>query len=430
MSADPRKLYQAFDPRPLTAGEQTELYVDLSAVRGEDEVGGVAKYLADHMRLAQGPTCQLLTGQRGSGKSTELNRLKGLLSADSEKIYTVICDIDELLDRNDLDFPDLLLAIIRQLAQQLSKDLHITLKPAYFSDRFNELRNLLGAEIVPERLELETGLVTIVGTIKASPIWRAKIREALELKADSLLHAANDVIAQATQEVKQKGFAGLAILVDNTDHLVRRTGQQAEHLPGESLFIRRHPQVSALDCHVVYAVPLALAMSVRNRDLLSLYGRKTPVLGLTKLCDPNGTPFDAGMNKFREMIQKRVAFAGASLRDLLADDTVRDDVIRLSGGQPLELCAIIRDALVRELPIRKDAVAVVRREAQRAYNRWLERRHWEIIQKVRGGAQPIPDENNRDVLRDLLDGRALLYYRNDKEWVTVSPLVGPPPEGL
>jgi hypothetical protein len=430
MPVDLAKLYQAFDPAPLTAGQQTSLYVDLAAVRGEHEVGGIANSLAQHMRLANGPTCQLVTGHRGSGKSTELYRLQRELGEGSQKVFAVFCDIDQALNRNDLDFPDLLLAIVRQLAEQLKDKAGITLAPGYFQDRFGELVEFLGTDVALEKMELTYGLAKIVGTLKNSPKSRRIIRDMLEPKVDSLLHAANDLIATAKNELRDKGFTDLAIIVDNTDHMSRPNGESADPLPGKSLFISRYPEVSGFDCHTVYAVPLELAFSVCGSELKRLYGRTTPVVGIAKIQTRDGKPYAPGVNCFREVIAKRVAFAGATVSEVFGSDAVRDDLIARTGGQPLELCSLVRECMLGSLPIPSERLAEVARQEVRSYAKWLKRSHWGIIESIRAGKQPIPDDTNGAALRDLIEGRAILYHQNGDEGFSISPLVGPAPAGL
>ncbi len=66
------KLYNAFKPfEPLPAGDPK--YVDCQDVRKDADI---EQELGNRMRLADTNTCQLYSGHRGAGKSTELLRLK------------------------------------------------------------------------------------------------------------------------------------------------------------------------------------------------------------------------------------------------------------------------------------------------------------------------------------------------------------------
>jgi hypothetical protein len=65
-------IYNAFDPfRPLEPGDP--FYVVCNEVRGNDNV---LRELGRKIERSNQPTCQLYTGHRGVGKSTELKRLK------------------------------------------------------------------------------------------------------------------------------------------------------------------------------------------------------------------------------------------------------------------------------------------------------------------------------------------------------------------
>src|SRR5207253_4350589 len=114
---------------------QTDLYVDLDKERGD---GHVVQRLYKRITFGPRPTCQVLAGHKGSGKSTELLKLQQKLDTLTPKHFTVYFSVDEDLDRSDIDFPDLLLAIVGQMANQLRARAQIDLKPCYFAKRFAE----------------------------------------------------------------------------------------------------------------------------------------------------------------------------------------------------------------------------------------------------------------------------------------------------
>jgi len=262
------RVYRVFDPEPLQA-DQEDLYVNLDSVRGQADVVG---RLAKRIRLSKERTCQLLAGHHGSGKSTELKRLQRELENGDKRFFVVFCEAKSELDLNDVDFPEVLVAIVYQLARQLRERLGIELKPGYFKDRWERLKELLGTEVSFEGLELDAGMVKIAAAIKSSPDARAKVRRAMEPDTGNLLHAANDVIGKATQELIKKEFHGLVILVDDLDKIVLRPHSVAECSTAEYLFIHRHAQLSAFECHTVYSMPLALAYSVQEQKIANLYG--------------------------------------------------------------------------------------------------------------------------------------------------------------
>lgn len=425
MSYDLKRIYQVFDPAPLTEDE-TDLYVDLDEVRGSS---GLVNKLAQTIRLSGKPTCQLLAGHRGSGKSTELKRLQGKLESGPEKFFTVFCEILEDIEPNDVDFPDVLISIIRQMAEQFQKRLEIRLKPGYFKQRWEEIKNILGSDVDFTKAELGVGLAKFSAAIKSSPNTRLEIRKNLEPRTNSWIDAANDVISDAALNLSKKNYVGLAIIVDGLDKMTLRPHPKVGCSTAEYLFAERHAQLTAFNCHLIYTMPIALAYSCRERDIANLYGcAAPPVVPMTMIFDAAGRKNKAGFDKFRDLIRKRLKKAGAKENDVFDNNSTRDKIIEYSGGQPRELITLIRDSIIEaELPITLSAIERVARKARHAYARQLRQEHWAIIEQVRRDHSLRRTEENDLLYMELLDNRAILQYENGGEWYGLNPLLPLPP---
>lgn len=425
MSYDLKRIYQVFDPAPLTEDE-TDLYVDLDEVRGSS---GLVNKLAQTIRLSGKPTCQLLAGHRGSGKSTELQRLQGKLESGPEKFFTVFCEILEDIEPNDVDFPDVLISIIRQMADQFHKRLKIRLKPGYFKQRWEEIKNILGSDVDFNTVELGVGLAKFSAAIKSSPNTRLEIRKNLEPRTNSWIDAANDVISDAALNLSKKNYVGLAIIVDGLDKMTLRPHPEVGCSTAEYLFAERHAQLTAFNCHLIYTMPIALAYSCRERDIANLYGcAAPPVVPMTMIFNATGRKNKAGFDKFRDLIRKRLKKAGAKENDVFDNTNTRDKIIKYSGGQPRELITLIRDSIIEaELPITLSAIEKVARKARHAYARQLRQEHWAIIEQVRRDHALRRTEENDLLYMELLDNRAILQYENGGEWYGLNPLLPLPP---
>lgn len=419
-----QRVYRAFDPLAPLAANDTERYVDLDTVRGST---GFTKRLAKPILNLDSPTCQVVTGHRGSGKSTELRRLQCYLEESPKKLFVVYCEADADIDRNDVDFPEILIALIRQMADQLRKRAGIVLKPGYFKDRFEQLKGLFGSTVSLEEFEVDTGLLKVSGAIKNSPDARKKVRAALEPDTSNLLHAANDLIGQAKIELGRKGYGGLAVIVDDLDKMVLRPCEKAACSTCEYLYIHREAQLQGFECHVVYTMPIACAYSSMAAKIESLYGRVPPVVPMTKITTrpPTAKPYEPGIVAFREIIDRRLAAIGVDPSQVFADNSVRDAIIGLSGGQPLVLMALVREGLMT-MPITREAVDRAEAEDRRAYARILFSEHWPVIQKVRESGSLPRDKKHEEAIRELLDSRAILQYVNSEEWYGVNPFIAEP----
>ena len=318
-----QRVYREFSPAPL-GPEQEALYVDLNAARGDMDI---ISRLAGRIQLAEGnPTCQVLAGHKGSGKSTELLRLKKRLESDRSPHFVVYVEADEDIDRNDVDFPDVLIAIVRQTAAQLKEHAGINLKPGYFKDRLKRLKDFFTSEINFESFELDFGLMKLAGVIKGSPDARARIRELLEPDTNNWLSAANDVISQAVLELDRQGKKGLVVLMDDLDKMVVREHAGTGCGTDEYLFVNRAAQLTAFQCHVVYTMPLSLAYSHQELAVRASYGGAVPLVPMTKVAarPPDTGAYPPGVEKFREIIARRLKAANAEEAQVFVTELDRD----------------------------------------------------------------------------------------------------------
>ena len=414
-----RKIYRIFDPDPLSA-EEENLYVDLNEVRGSS---GFVSKLVNNIKLSDEKTCQIVTGHRGSGKTTELRRLQKKL--EEEKFFVVFCEILQDIDPEDIDFPDLLISIVRNVAGQLRERAEIELKPGYFKDRWENIRGLLGREIDFESVNLNAGMLQLGMKIKGSPKVRQEIRKALEPDTSNWLQAANDIIGKAKLELRKKGYNDIVIIVDDLDKIVLKPHPQANCTMGEYLFINRQAQMNGFQCHMVYTIPIAQAYSSKERIISNLYGIKSiPVVPMTKIKTDENKKHSPGFDKFVELIQKRLEHIGAKIDYAFDSKKTLGELIHLSGGQPRELMVLIRDASSSEgVPITQESIKRSVRDIRIAYARQLGKSQWDIIKQVKKDKNFTRSPDTEKDWMDLLDSRAVLQYINEKEWYDVNPLV-------
>jgi len=224
----------------------------------------------------------------------------------------------------------------------------------------------------------------------------------------------------------KEGFAGLVVIMDDLDKMVLREYPAAGCSTQEYLFVHRGKQLRGFNCHVIYTMPIELAYSHQEQEIANLYGGRMPVIPMTRIATrpPRPRAHAPGMELFREIIRRRLASAGAKEKDVFESETVRDALIRLSGGQPTELMTLVRESLVAEgLPITDRSFERAHREGRQAYSRQLRADHRPIIEEVRRTGNVKRTKDNDAAIRELLESRAILLYINDDEWYGVNPLI-------
>lgn len=171
-------LYRNCNPDiPLQADDPR--YVELSEVRGTKVISDlIARRIgrSDNDNFHQ----QLLTGHRGSGKSTELFRLKKTL--EDKGFVVVYIDTEEQLDISDINYLDVLLCIAKELQTQLS-DQNIALN----SDLLSALTDWFADQVIEktEQKDFLASLKTEAGAKAPIPFFTLLAKLTAEIKAGS-----------------------------------------------------------------------------------------------------------------------------------------------------------------------------------------------------------------------------------------------------
>ncbi|MBD2157693.1 ATP-binding protein [Leptolyngbya sp. FACHB-16] len=418
------KIYNAFDPsRPLPAGDPQ--YVDCREVRGDEDI---VNDLGRRIRNSNEVTCQLYTGHRGSGKSTELRRLQK--SLEEHGFFVVYFEADEEdIDPQNVEYIDILLACTRRFLKEMRAANAAPIQQ-WLQDRGQELQELAQMKVSLDGISLEQSLsvfTKLTASIRAEPTQRAKIREKVNPHTITLLSALNQFIADARQHLPN-GKTKLAMIVDNLDRIPIdfQDNGRSNH---EEIFLDRSEQLKGLDCHMIYTVPIALVYSRWANEVQTIYGN-TQVLPMVMVQEPDGTTYPDGLTKLREAIELRVR---PHVADLPLDNGIFDNpetVKRLCiscGGHIRELMQMMQEALNRTdtFPIKAQAVQRAITELRAVYQRTVEEPEWTRLAQV-AHQRTIPNDNEH---RSLLQRRCILEYRcldwegEVRTWYDVHPLI-------
>ena len=213
------------------------------------------------------------------------------------------------MDVNDVDFPDLLLAVIREVAKALRVREKVELCPTWLNKFMDDLRQLLGSEVVFEKLDLDAKIAKFTAAIKSSPNARNDIRKALEPNVSNLIQAANDLLQEATIHLKSLGYRDLVLIVDNLDRIVLRDIPDSQFNTHEQLFINRGTQLTQIGCHVVYTLPISMLYSPKATALATIYGSAPYTLPVVKVITRDRQDNPDGLEKMRDLVRQRLAAA-------------------------------------------------------------------------------------------------------------------------
>ena len=393
--------------------------------------GGVAtddpvELLARGIEWTPGQSVQLFSGFRGTGKSTELRRLRHRLRESGYLV--VLCDMESFVNLSTpIDVSDFLMALMGAFSEALEDPGFLGKDVAHQS-----YWERLGAFLTRARVEMDelkvkpeaagiSGL-EVKASLKSDPTFKELLQDRMAGHVGALVEDVQEYVRDACRKLKKAhGLATeIVLLVDSLERL-RGTSANADevHKSVETLFAGHADKLHLPALHVVYTVPPYL--KVRYPNLGSLYSPGgLQILPSVKIRDDQGNPNPAAFDALERVVASR-----GDWRRLLGERSMLDELIGHSGGHLRDLLRLLAEVIRRAsvLPVKPatvaSAVSQVRSEFLPIANddaRWLARAsasHSAALESSKRLAQ----------LAWFLDTHMLLCYRNGEEWYDVHPLI-------
>lgn len=431
-----KNIYNACDP---SLPASSLYYFDCAEARGET---ALAKIVRRHLTLADNHLCFLLSGHIGCGKSSELKMLERALTdvAPTEDCYfPVLVDVSEYLDDYDVSMTDILLAIVTELADALRQKFNIELKDSYFTKRLAEIKQYFLSDVEINEGELQLGFAKAkIQRLKKDPNARQEVRKILDPKMSTMLEEINVVFDEARLALKKQPPTGLlkqpcrdlVIILDNLEK-IRKIGAVEEGLASQrELFLERYTQLTGMQAHFIYTVPLRLVRSTDRPQLAQRYGPLF-VLPMVKVIERSTRePFAAGLESMQQILQKRLG--GMRLEEVFAAEAL-EFLLKYSGGHVRNLMIFVREACAytTALPITLGVAQKSLRQTVNYYSSSIPEAHWQkLAQLDLSDDQRIPN-GDEDYLK-MFENLSILEYINGGDenifekaepWYAVNPIV-------
>jgi hypothetical protein len=419
-------LYNAFSQfSPLPAGDPQ--YVDCGEVRGDDDI---TIDLGRNIKRSQQMTYQLYTGHRGAGKSTELMRLQEYLK--EQGCFVVYFAADEQdVNPEDTEYTDILLACTRHLLESI-KDADSKPLRDWMENRWNDLKDLALTELSFKDLSLEAQInqfAKLTANLRTEPSLRQKIREKVNPHTLTLIDALNKFIGDAKKKLPAE-YSQLVVIADNLDRIVPFYTDPGGRSNLEEIFLDRSEQLKALDCHVIYTIPISMVHSNRVADLTNNYNNAPEVLPMIMVRKPSGEVHLPGLAKMKELIEKRVKQVAPHLSletELFDTKEMVERLCLMSGGHIRNFLFMMQESINRtdNLPITAKAAQRAITKLRDVYRKTTEQYEWQILAKLSLSQRILNDQQHRS----LLFNRCILEYRyfdaeGDRQtWYDVHPLI-------
>lgn len=417
-----KPIYQLFKPEePLTTLEDIR---DFYVQRNDSPV----ENLISALEMEDDPAKFLLSGHTGSGKTTELHRVKHSLSDN----YTVIwIDTATALDRYNIGYAEVVVLIGQEVCRQaikpgwwsrkddrLLKGLEDSLRTIIYQDKRDTVESLG----LPELLN-KMGIVLKQGLTREMT-RSLNIRPVLS----EIISRVNDIIKAAEQDRQQK----LLVIVDGLDR----------HDQVTALEMFASPLLTELECHIIYTIPIFLRYSSSFRQPLQRFQECLDLKNLAVFeCDRNLSPTTApnpiGRDTLITVVQKRLQRlrdkSGYKPEDLFTNDAL-ELLCEKSGGVMRDLIRLSRTAC--QIAVKYQLICVNQQVAEEAVKE--ERKaytisdyHFPELAKVHQtgrlttNTHNLPDKGEFVICDELLQNKFVLGYydQNKNSWFDVNPIL-------
>ena len=399
IAEDLDQTYMNFDPtRPLAGG--SEFYI-----KRENNPLDTMKRALLHDSFV--PPKFLLSGQRGTGKSTELNRLMAYPEI-QERYFIVHYSIREVLDPVGLHYIDLLLSIGAQI--------FIKAVDAKLKLRDGILRKLAGwmeATTITEtrrfgtELELESFFTRLLAGLKVQYSIRNETRRNIEPRLSEFVIIIDLIVA----EIELRTGRNVLVAIDDLD--------KPDLVVVRELFYERLASLNSPHCSIIYTIPIALLYSPEAGQIVHAFAGSWVLPSVTIAEHMTRISNESGRGVMREFVTKRMSL------DLIDQDAL-EYAITISGGLFREMTRIIRDAADHAIArgaeqIEKRDVEEAESEIRNEFRRMLETEDYETLVEIHGEQEL----RGAETLAKLLHNMSVLEYKNDENWCDVHPAIIP-----
>jgi len=426
--SDPGQLLDDFsallanDPGALST--QSGYYVpNLHGTGAEDVVALLDRAIRRSHSDAQ---LYYFSGQRGTGKSTELRRLEILLNGQPGTRAYIIDALDYIGDTHPIDTLDLLLVIAAAFADRLSHDDALGQDQDPQESPLQRFTHWLGTEV-------EISGVTLGGVKAEFKKQQQSIVQRLRAfnlsRQERVMAECRQHIGQMAEAVQRRWQAPKIVLMVDSLERLRGIGKEASEMFDRvvKVFDGDMNQLRVPGLHMVYSVPPYLPYLTNIKALVQLF-----MLASVRVCEPPAkarrAPRPGGLDAMRQVVERRCP----RWRELLSESAL-DRLILTSGGDLRQLLRrLLLDTLdeaafaLERLPLGEDdpILHTVVQRHRVEFESLVVQDEYPLLKGI--AEQNALDLHHRDELSTVahfFDVRAVLNYRNGVDWLDLNPLL-------
>jgi hypothetical protein len=425
-----KRIYQALRDKALEPDD--EFYVEIYKMAGcVDPID----QLREHIEFTDFESVQFFSGFRGSGKSTELLRLKRDL--EEAGYFVVYADALKYINPADeIDITDLLIVLAGAFSDAIEENPNVK-KDLQGESYWTRIKNYLVntnldiTEITPKAgvgsKDTGSAELALKLALQTTPSFRQKLQQHLVNRIGALKEEVDAFFEDGVKAIKRamSDDTQIVFIFDSLEQIRGSLFNEDDVIKSvERVFSQHHKLLEMPYVHAIYTVPPWLKFVMKNHP------KRIEVLPCVKQWHKGEMrkSHQIGEDKFRELIIKRFgadgfeAFFGAD--SPTKAKTKADRLIKLCGGHFRDLLSLLRETVlhannfpVGEVEI-EHAIASVRSTFLP-----ISKEDAELLAEIeRTHSSALKDEYVGRLAR-LLDTHLVLYFKNGEEWYDIHPLI-------
>jgi len=418
----------AFGGLELVAGALPKSFY-VRGIHG-DGTGDIIQELADRIDFSESAGAYLFTGNRGTGKTTELLRLASLLDGQGCEVFYV--DLSEYLNLNmRLEISDFLVSVLGALSEKVAERFGCTPGNVGFFERF---KNFLGQEVKTLELALPLAGAEVKVGLRDDPTFKEAIQKATRGHVAKLGEDARQFVAETVQLVRHERHdpARKTVLIVDSVERLRGSGGLAQigevFSSAENVFSSHTDLLRFTGLSVVYTVPPYL--SALSGGLGGYYagGRiyTLPSMHVYECCPKEGCapkPSDTGVKAMLAILDKR----HPAWREFFTEPQVQRLAIS-SGGDIRDFLRMLVFAALRapyqaSLPLGENVVVEAENAVRNDMPVLAEDDRACLAEVARTHKARLAGLHELPIFARLMQGKYILNYRNGEDWYDVHPLI-------
>ena len=384
-----------------------------------DNTSDTVMELARSIEWRDDASMNLVSGQRGSGKSTELRRLRQMLEQSGCCVF--LCDMSGFIN---FDYPveitDFLVSVLlafseavrekyqdnpldRPILQRVSQFLHAHIK-------------ITGINVGEENSSF-FGLA-----LKQDPDVKQKLQDALRSKLTLILQELSEFIEEVIELITHKNSGKsqkIVLLLDSIEQI--RGKSDNAHQVHESvaiLFTHHIEKLRLPKIHTVYTIPPYLPSLAGSTGDSSIYHFPN-IHALHR----SGELDENGVRIMEEILSKRFV----NWESIVTAQQLRKQIIPATGGNLREffrlLTVILRKINLKQLPV-SDKIIHAAKNNLRADMLPIPLDEQDWLRRIAENKEAnLPDNSKILTLARFLDNNLVQHHRNDSEWYDINPLL-------